>query len=69
MLYVAIWYGLIRLIFMRVKEELRFFFMSVKEELRFFLNTHKNVTYQAIRNCNIKHKNAPEDGVLKSETC
>ena len=26
-------------------------------------------TYQDIPNCNIAHKNAPEDGQLKSETC
>ena len=24
---------------------------------------------QDIPNCNIQHKNAPEDGLLKSETC
>ena len=28
-----------------------------------------NRTYRDIPNCNIQHKNAPEDGLLKSETC
>ena len=32
--------------------------MRVKEEL-----------YRDIPNCNIQHKNAPEDGLLKSEIC
>ena len=27
------------------------------------------ITYRNIPNCNIQHKNAPEDGLLKSETC
>ena len=27
------------------------------------------ITYRDIPNCNIQHKNAPEDGLLKSETC
>ena len=27
------------------------------------------ITYQDIPNCNTQHKNAPEDGLLKSETC
>ena len=54
MLYVAIWYVSIRPVVMRVKEELQFFL-------------HR--TYRDIPNCNIQHKNAPEDGLLKSETC
>ena len=57
MLYVAIWYGSIRPVVMRVKEELlcsSFFTL---------------ITYRDIPNCNIHHKNAPEDGPLKSETC
>ena len=37
--------------------------MRVKEELQFLLHP------QDIPNCNIQHKNAPEDGLLKSETC
>ena len=37
--------------------------MRVKEELQ------NNRTYRDISNCNIQHKNAPEDGLLKSETC
>ena len=28
-----------------------------------------NRTYRDIPNCNIQHKNAPEGGLLKSETC
>ena len=43
--------------------------MRVKEELQFFLHPHNNRTYQDIPNSNIHHKNAPEDGLLKSETC
>ena len=43
--------------------------MRVREELQFFLHPHNNRTYRDIRNCNIQHKNAPEDGLLKSETC
>ena len=34
--------------------------MRVKKEL---------LTYRDIPNCNIQHKNAPEDGLLKPETC
>ena len=37
--------------------------MRVKEELQFFLHPHKEPNYT------IQHKNAPEDGLLKSETC
>ena len=43
--------------------------MRVKEELQFFLHPHNNRTYRDIPNCNIQHKNAPEDGLLKFETC
>ena len=28
-----------------------------------------NRTYPDIPNCNIQHKNTPEDGLLKSERC
>ena len=55
MLYVAIWYVSIRPVVMRVKE---------KRSSSFTL-----ITYRDIPNCNIQHKNAPEDGLLKSETC
>ena len=58
MLYVAIWYVSIRRVVMRVKEELQFFFYP-----------HNNRTYRDIPNRNIQHKKAPEDGLLKSETC
>ena len=58
MLYVAIWYVSIRPVVMRVKEG-----------LQFFLHPHDNRTYRDIPNCNIQHKNAPEDGLLKPETC
>ena len=27
------------------------------------------ITYPDIQNCNIQHKNAPEDGLMKPETC
>ena len=54
MLYVAIWYVSIR---------------PVKEELQFFLHPHNKRTYRDIPNCNIQHKNAPEAGLLKTETC
>ena len=54
MLYVAIWYVSIRPVVMRVKEELQ---------------SSSSFTYRDIRNCKIQHKNAPEDGLLKSETC
>ena len=43
--------------------------MRVKEELQFFLHPHNNRTYRDIPNRNIQHKNAPEDGQLKSDTC
>ena len=59
MLYVAIRYVSIRPVVMRVKEELQS--SSVAQ--------HNNRTYRDIPNCNIQHKNAPEDGLLKSETC
>ena len=36
--------------------------MRVKEELQFFLHPHNKGPI-------IQHKNAPEDGLLKSETC
>ena len=36
---------------------------------QFFLHPHNNRTYRDIPSCNIQHKNAPEDGLLKSETC
>ena len=53
MLCVAIWCVSIRSVVMRVKEELQFTL----------------ITYRDIPHCNIRHKNAPEDGLLKSETC
>ena len=37
--------------------------MRMKEE------PHNSRTYRDISNCNIQHKNAPEDELLKSETC
>ena len=37
--------------------------MRVKEELQ------SSSSFTLIPNCNIQHKNAPEDGLLKSETC
>ena len=37
--------------------------MRVKEEL------HNSRTYRDIPNCNIQHKDAPRNGLLKSETC
>ena len=58
MLYVAIWYVSISPVVMRVKEE-----------LQFFRHPHNNRTYRDIPNCNIQHKNAPEDGLLTFETC
>ena len=33
------------------------------------VHSHDNTTYRDIPNCNIQHKNAPEDGLLKSKTC
>ena len=57
MLYVAVWYVSIRPVVMRVKEELQ-------SSSSFTL-----ITYRDIPNCNIQHKNALEDGLLKSETC
>ena len=57
MLCVAVWYVSIRPVVMRVKEEL--------QSSSFFTL----ITYRDIANCNIQHKNAPEDGLLKSETC
>ena len=57
MLYVAIWYVPIRPVVMRVKEELQ------------SSSSFPLITYRDIPNCNIQHKNAPEDGLLKSETC
>ena len=56
MLYVAIWYVSIRPVVMRVKEELQ-------SSSSFTL-----ITYRDVPNCNIQHKNVPEDGLLKSET-
>ena len=35
----------------------------------FLLHSHNNRTYRDIPNCNIQHKNAPEDELLRSETC
>ena len=32
------------------------------------LSTHNNRTYRDVPNCNIQHKNGPEDGPLKSKT-
>ena len=43
--------------------------VRVKEELQFFLHPHNNRTYRDIPNCNVQHKNAPEDGLLNSVTC
>ena len=57
MLYVAIWYVSIRPVVMRVKEEL------------LCSSSFTLITYRDIPNCNIQHKNAPEDGLLKSEKC
>ena len=57
MLYVAIWYVSIRPVVMWVKEELQ------------SISSFTLITYRDIPNCNIQHKNAPEDGLLKSETC
>ena len=53
MLCVANWYISIR---------------PVKEELQFFLHAH-NGSYRDIPNCNIQHKNVPEDLLLKPEIC
>ena len=57
MLYVAIWYVSIRPVVMRVKEEL------------LCNSSFALITYRDISNCNIQHKNAHGDGLLKSETC
>ena len=57
MLYVAIWYVSIRPVVMRVKEELQSGSSFTLKRIE---------TYQI---ANIQHKNAPEDGLLKSETC
>ena len=57
MLYVAVWYVSIRPVVVRVKEELQ-------SSSSFTL-----ITYRDIPACNIQHKNVPEDGLLKSETC
>ena len=54
MLYVAIWYVSIR---------------YEGEGRTAVLHHHNNRTYRDIPNCNIQHKNAPEDGLLKSEIC
>ena len=57
MLYITIWYVSI----------------SYEGEGRtaeqFFLHPHNNRTYRDVPNCNIQHKNALENGLLKSETC
>ena len=42
--------------------------MRVKVELQ-SSSTFNLITYRDIPNRNIQHKNAPEDGILKSETC
>ena len=55
MLYVAIWYVSIRPVVMRVKEEL-------------LCSSSFTLITTDIPNCNIQHKNAPEDGLFKSET-
>ena len=57
MLYVAIWCVSIRPVVMRVKEEL------------LCSSSFTLITYRDTPNRNIQHKNAPEDGLLKSETC
>ena len=57
MLYVAIWYVLIR------------YEGEGRTAGQLFLHPHNNRTYRDIPNCNIQHKNALEDGLLKSETC
>ena len=57
MLYVAIWCASIRPVVMRVKEEL------------LCSSSFTLTTYRDIPNCNTHHKNAREDGLLKSETC
>ena len=57
MLYVAIWYVSIR------------YEGEERTALQFFLHPHTNRTYRDIPNCNIQRKNAPEDGLLKSEIC
>ena len=57
MLYVAVWYVSIR------------YDGEGRTSLQFFLHPHNNRTYRDIPNCNIQHKKAPEDGLLKSETC
>ena len=41
--------------------------MRVKEELQ-SSSSFTLITYRDIPNCNIQHKNAPENGPLKSET-
>ena len=43
--------------------------LSYWPALQFFLHPHNNRMYRDILNCKIQHKNAPEDGLLKSETC
>ena len=54
MLYVAIWYVSIR----------------YEGEGRTASNSSFTlITYRDIPNCNIEHKNAPEDGLLESEIC
>ena len=57
MLYVAVWYVSVRPVVMRVKEEL------------LYSSSFTLITCRDIPNCNIQHKNAPEDGLLKFETC
>ena len=57
MLHVAIWYVSIR------------FEGEGRIADQFFLRPRNNRTYLDIPNFNIQHKNAPEDGLLKSETC
>ena len=68
MLYVAIWYVSICPDVMRVMEKLQFLCCMLQFGM-FFLHPHNNRTYRNIPNCNIQHKDAPKDGLLKSETC
>ena len=42
--------------------------MRAKEEL-LCISSLALITYRDIPNCNIQHKDAPEDGLLKSATC
>ena len=57
MLYVAVWYVSIR------------YEGEGRTAAQFFLHPYNDRTYLDIPNCNVQHKNAPEDGLQKSETC